>query len=869
MPDTTRGAGQGRGTSAQELWGRAEQILGHELRGGCLDRTVIGGLEKFVSRWLSAVAEFGAGPTHLTRAQLISSHLEGYGAATQAQREARVRAALDLLARPTDVDPTPPSGRQPAGGSSGGRGDQVRLATASPPPDAGGRAKTVRPPRSAGVGSASPAAPDLGNHPGATGTSAARPRLLSVELDAPVVTLRGVGKQRAGLLAKLGMETVRDLLYHFPRDYRDYRPCRRVVDLLYGETASVVGVVEDVQVLPGPGRRFRTSVRLRDETGSISATWFRFGYGGLRVAPNSRIALAGTVSGFAGHLAFDGPDWEAADREPLHTRRMVPVYPLTEGISDYWLRELIATVVPAGAPRLADHLPSWIRSEHGLISLPQAVATIHFPPSPDELSRARQRLAFDELFMMQLAALKRRAEWRQGNSAPRLAVDDSIVEGFLSCQPFPLTGAQRRVVAEIRADIADSRPMTRLLQGEVGSGKTIVAAVGLLMAVASGYQAAMMAPTEILAEQHHHTLASVFRNASALVDRLLGRPLRLAVLTSGSKKPDREAAYQGASAGTLDVLVGTQALIQEGLGFRRLGLAVVDEQHRFGVVQRTALRHKGGAPHLLVMTATPIPRTLALTLHGDLDLSIIDELPPGRQEIKSHLLGPLERTLAYEHVRREVRRGRQAFIICPLVEDSPHLEARAATAEYERLKSGDLAGLRLALLHGRMRPAEKDRIMLEFKNGEHDVLVSTSVVEVGIDVPNATVMLVEGAERFGLAQLHQFRGRVGRGPHPSSCILLSDTTNPEALERLATVVAVSDGFRLADEDLRLRGPGEYFGTRQSGFPELRVADLRDLELVEATRAAASRLLERDPDLSLPEHAALAERLSRFRAAGSS
>ncbi|HEX9015826.1 MAG TPA: ATP-dependent DNA helicase RecG, partial [Chloroflexota bacterium] len=450
-----------------------------------------------------------------------------------------------------------------------------------------------------------------------------------------------------------------------------------------------------------------------------------------------------------------------------------------------------------------------------------------------------------------------------------LSVPDTAVEGFISAQPFALTGAQRRVVSEIRKDLASNWPMSRLLEGEVGSGKTIVAAVALFATALRGYQGALMAPTEILAEQHGRTLAAAFDNAAQSIEALLGRPIRLAVLTGASRRAEREEIYGAAQAGELDVLVGTQALIQEGLGFRKLGLAIIDEQHRFGVMQRSALRGKGGTPHMLAMTATPIPRTLALTLYGDLDLSVIDELPPGRQKVKTYLLGPAERAHAYEHVRVAVGEGRQAFIICPLVEDSPHLEVRAATAEYERLKATDLAGLRLALLHGRMRPAEKDRVMLDFKNGEYDVLVSTSVVEVGIDVPNATVMLVEGADRFGMAQLHQFRGRVGRGAYASSCILLTDSTDEAALQRLQTVATVTDGFRLADEDLKLRGPGEYFGVRQSGFPDFRMADLSDLRLIETARTAASELLSRDPGIAAPEHAGVAALLARFQNSGNS
>lgn len=830
------------------LWTTAGKILAQELRTGCADRLVFGGLERYLERWSSSVYDTEGGyPTRPEAAQVLRL-LAGYAGRSVEEREAGVSAALAVAQQLLDrLASLPMSDRPSAAGAQ-------RLAASDPSKRNSTKHTELRAQNSAPVIQPRRTLPRVTSSTG---------------LDDPIVALRGVGKLKASKLAKLGIEKVRDLLTHFPRDYRDYSSIKRIADLMYGETASVVGMVEDVQVFPGQQGRFRTTVRVRDSSGRISATWFRYGYGGVRIAPKTRVALAGAVSGYGSQISLDGPDWELASDRPLHTRRLVPVYPLTEGVSDYWLREIAAEVVPRCAPMLEEYLPAWVVEQYGLMALPEAVAAIHFPGAAEELARARYRLAFDELFLVQVAALKRRADWQSGGRAPLLRVAGEVVERFLACQSFSLTGAQRKVTEEIQADLESSRPMTRLLEGDVGSGKTIVAAVALLSAVLSGYQGALMAPTEILAEQHGRTLLDAFGNAEELLSSLLGRPLSLRVLTGASKRSEREAAYRGAEDGEVDILVGTQALVQEGLGFRRLGLAIIDEQHRFGVMQRTALREKGGAPHLLVMTATPIPRTLALTLYGDLDLSVIDELPPGRQRVKTHMLGPTERRHAYEHIRRDVAGGRQAFIICPLVEDSPHLEVRAATAEYERLRHGELAGLRLALLHGRMRPAEKDQIMLDFRGGQYDVLVSTSVVEVGIDVPNATVMLVEGAERFGLAQLHQFRGRVGRGAHPSTCILLTDSTDEAAVERLRTVAAVSDGFRLADEDLKLRGPGEYFGVRQSGLPDFRMADLRDLGLIEIARGAATELLHRDPELVAPEHLGVSQRIQSLRKAGSS
>ncbi|HEY2595722.1 MAG TPA: ATP-dependent DNA helicase RecG, partial [Chloroflexota bacterium] len=479
---------------------------------------------------------------------------------------------------------------------------------------------------------------------------------------------------------------------------------------------------------------------------------------------------------------------------------------------------------------------------------------------------ARRRFAFEELLTIQLMVLERRMTWQQ-DPAPALPRRDDALAALEGGLPFTLTAAQRRVTDEILGDTALSKPMTRLLQGEVGSGKTAVAALALMNAIASGYQGALMAPTEILAEQHFGTVSRLFEAAAERLEPVLGRPPTVVLLTGAVKGKPRTQVYNATASGEVDLVVGTQALIQDKLEFARLGLVIVDEQHRFGVRQRVSLRHRAadgvGMPHLLVMTATPIPRTLALSLYGDLDLSALDEMPPGRQFPRTRLMGADERDLAYERVRRAAADGEQSFIICPLVEDSEVLEARSATEEYERLRTGELASLRLGLLHGRMRPAEKDAIMRAFRDHEFDVLVSTAVVEVGVDVPNATVMLVEGAERFGLAQLHQFRGRVGRGGQPSVCILLSDLPDPVANDRLQAVLDTTNGLVLAEHDLRLRGPGDYFGVRQSGMPELKVARLDDAPLVEGARAAAAAILGADPELASEEHRPLAEHLAAF------
>jgi ATP-dependent DNA helicase RecG len=588
------------------------------------------------------------------------------------------------------------------------------------------------------------------------------------------------------------------------------------------------------------------------------------------------VLLSGKVELFRGRPQFSSPEWElVTESDPLHAGRIVPVYPLTEGLHQKQMRTLMKRAVDTYAPALPEHLPEEVRRAADLMSLPEAVAGYHFPDSWQALEQAKHRLAFDELFLIQLTAQQRRRQWQEGQPGIRLQAAEGWLDQVIARLPFQLTGAQAKVLAEVAGDMASGRPMNRLVQGDVGSGKTVVAALAMYLAVHHGYQAMLMAPTEILAEQHYRSLSSLIATmagqtepASAsgqdtpLFEALGGdgpKAPRLGLLTGSSK--NRKQVLQGLADGSLNIVIGTQALIQEGVEVARLGLAVVDEQHRFGVQQRSALRQKGFNPHLLVMTATPIPRTLGLTIYGDLDISTIDEMPPGRQPIKTKWFPPDERKRAYEFMRRQVQEGRQAFVICPLIEESEKMEVRAATAEYERLHRLVFPEFKLGLLHGRLKNKEKDEAMQAFARNEVQILVSTSVVEVGIDVPNATVMAIEGAERFGLAQLHQFRGRVGRGEHQSYCMLLSDSPAAEINPRLHAIEETQNGFRLAEIDLELRGPGELFGTRQSGLLELKVARLTDVELIEETRREAGQLLDRDPELvGAP---LLRERLSTF------
>jgi ATP-dependent DNA helicase RecG len=671
-------------------------------------------------------------------------------------------------------------------------------------------------------------------------------------LDSSVTTLRGVGPRQSKRLAKLGIGTIHDLLYFYPRRHDDYSQLKTINRLEYGEEVTIITQVWDagVRQTRGGGNLFKAT--LSDGTGFITITWFNQPYLADTITAGKQIVISGKVDEYLGQLCFNSPEWELLEKELLHTARLVPVYPLTQGISGKWLRQLVKRSVDYWSKRLPDHLPTSVCQEAGLMDLETAIVQIHFPDNKSSLEKARYRLAFDELFVLQIGLLRQKRLWRSEPGKP-LSVSDDVRQALIGSLPYELTNAQKKALGQIVGDLCTDRPMNRLLQGDVGSGKTVVAAVAMALAMAAGSQAAMMAPTEILAEQHYQTV-------SRLLERAPGRRPTVRLLTGSVTGQEREEIYAGLEDGSVDIVVGTHALIQENVQFKQLVLAVIDEQHRFGVEQRAALRQKGYNPHLLVMTATPIPRSLELTLWGHLDVSIIDEMPPGRRPVTTRLILPTERERAYAFVRSQIEKGRQTFIICPLVEESEKVEAKAAVEEHKRLQTHIFPDLKLGLLHGRMKGDDKETTMAQFVRGELDILVATSVVEVGIDVPNATVMLIEGADHFGLAQLHQFRGRVGRGEHASYCLLVSDSSSPEAQERLQAVEATNDGFKLAQRDLEMRGPGEFLGTRQSGFPDLKLASMTDLPLIEAAREAARRFFETDPELAYPDNRLLARKV---------
>ncbi|MBI3028209.1 MAG: ATP-dependent DNA helicase RecG [Candidatus Rokubacteria bacterium] len=683
-------------------------------------------------------------------------------------------------------------------------------------------------------------------------------------LQAPLQYLKGVGPQRAKLLSRLGLETIEDALFFVPSRHEDRSRLTPFRELAEGIAQSCAGTVARINAPPRGNPRVPLSVTFRDGTGYLTAVWFNQPYLADKFEKASErkqtVFLFGRTARFRnGPLQMQHPDYEVVEEdedETLHTGRLVPIYRLTEGLPQRWLRSLLWRVLDEHAPRVAESLPEALRRRRRLSALSDAVRAIHFPQTEEEFATARRRLVFDDFFLFELGlAIRRQREGRQRGiaMAPAGELGQRLRQGLA----FRLTAAQERVWEEIRRDLAAPHPMSRLLQGDVGSGKTVVAALAVLTAVEAGYQAAVMAPTEILAEQHLLTLRQWLPP--------LGVPVEL--LTSAIKGRERYVLLEGVKSGDIPCLVGTHALIQEGVEFRRLGLVVVDEQHRFGVAQRARLREKGDNPHVLVMTATPIPRTLALTLYGDLDVSVINEMPPGRQPVVTVARPEGQRAQIYAFLRQQTTEGRQVYVVCPLVEESEAMDLKAATEMADRLQDEVFTDLKVGLLHGRLSFAEKEAVMRAFKEGQIHVLVSTTVIEVGIDVPNASVMLVEHAERFGLSQLHQLRGRVGRGPWKSYCILLeSGGLSDEARRRLEAMTQTNDGFRIAEVDLELRGPGDFFGIRQSGLPEFRVADLlRDGRVLEEARQDAFALVAADPDLQRPEHRALRQALlARWR-----
>ena len=674
----------------------------------------------------------------------------------------------------------------------------------------------------------------------------------SLALDTPIQYVKGVGPKRAELLKRVGVETIEDILNYFPRRYIDRSRIVNIQSLRVGEEVTVVGKVLSTELRRG--RKDRLMVMIGDRTGIMECIWFQgIGYMAKVFRVGDMVAFSGRVTFYRGpqliHPEYDKIS-EEGESDPLHTGGIIPMYPSTEflarvGLDSRGFRKLLKMVINGVKDTIEETLSVSIIERQRLISISDAYKNIHFPSDWKSYSLAEHRLKFEELFYIQLfLALQRKTTEtaRRGISCPKIG---KKIETFLKMLPFELTDAQKRVMKTIRNEMGLEKSMNRLLQGDVGCGKTVVALYAMIIAVENGYQAALMAPTEILAEQHFLTIRQWLK----------GLGINVTLLKGSQKGRVKEEVYEKISGGDVSIVVGTHALIQERVRFKKLGLVVIDEQHRFGVIQRAALGRKGYSPNILVMTATPIPRTLALTLYGDLDVSVIDEMPEGRMNVDTFWRKEKSREKIYQYIKERIKEGNQAYIVYPLVEESEKIDLAAATEGFKKLSEDVFKEFRVALLHGRMNSEEKEAVMNDFKSGSIDILVSTTVIEVGIDVPNATVMLIEHAERFGLTQLHQLRGRVGRGGKKSTCILLSkDYISEEAEKRLRTMISTTDGFKIAEADLQIRGPGELFGTRQHGELNLKIANLAvDGPLLEKAREEAFGLVKSDPELQHPEN----------------
>lgn len=835
------------------------KVLAEEQRRGCDNRAVLVGIEQFITDWQRESPDAAALPT----VQQTLALLNGYAAKTPETRQQPVQTALEMLR----------SCYREAKGTNA-------KATSPPAPSKPKAAKTTKP---------KPQPVPLDSQ-------------AAIPLDTPIRDIPGVWRNIALSFKRLGLKTAHDLLYHFPHRYDDYSSQKPIMALVIGEVETVVGTVGDVRTfnLKRPGSTMGINVLLEDSTGELRLVFFGSQWMLKQFPVGRKIVVSGKVTvGKFGERQMSSPDWEPySEDELIHTGRLVPVHPLTKGLHERNARKFIKLVVDRSTPLIEDYLPYDIRERVGLLSLPDALRQIHFPDDNDALEQARRRLGFDEFFFIQLGVVQRKILW-QGELGFALTFHQDVQKNLLAQLPFELTNAQVQAIEQIMHDLQRPMPMARLLQGDVGSGKTLVAAAALLQAIANGLQGALMAPTEILAEQHYRGLRNILSRVRIPRDRpsaddtmttwqeeveqdqlsrmteikqllgmtpeedMEGEGVRVALLTGGLGKKDRRKVLEAISKGEVDLIIGTHALITESVQYHSLGLVCVDEQHRFGVEQRERLKQKGFNPHLLVMTATPIPRTLTLTVYGELDTTILDEMPPGRQKIRTRWIRRSERSKAFKHIRKEVEKGRQAFVICPLVEESEKLDLPSAEEMHTLLEKEVFPDFNIGLIHGRLLPREKDEAMRQFAAHEYDVLVATAVVEVGIDVPNATTIMIDGAERFGLAQLHQFRGRVGRGMHQSYCILISDQENEITIQRLEAMETIDDGFELAEIDLKLRGPGEFFGKRQSGTPDLKIARLADTRLLNTARMEAQKLLNDDPNLEHPHHRLLREKMQLF------
>lgn len=675
-------------------------------------------------------------------------------------------------------------------------------------------------------------------------------------LNQTIQYLKGVGPKRGEILERLGIRTIRDVLYYFPRDYKDHTKIQKISKAKIGAKITIQGKVLGVHARMSRNRKHIVEVFVEDGTGTIAATWFNQPFLIDKFHVEDTVFLHGKVGAYK-YLQLLSPEYEIVQNEDISEKEgsIIPIYPLTEHMSQTHFRKIVEEAVHHFTGHVEEIVPKELMKKNRLIPIQDALRDIHFPKTFEHLKHAKSKLIYDELFILEIAMALRRWSIKE-ETGISFKAGPNVDTHIRNLIPFTLTNAQERVIHEIKNDMRSSKPMNRLLQGDVGSGKTVVAIYAILTAIANGYQAAFMAPTEILAEQHFHTLKKY----------LTCSHVRIRLLTGESHARYKKSDLEQIKTGQVDLVIGTHALIEETVQFRKLGLVVIDEQHKFGVVQRLKLKEKGSCPDVLIMTATPIPRTLSLTLFGDLDISVLDEIPPGRSPIKTLWILNGKEKNAYDLIRSEVAKGRQVFVVYPLVEESEVLHLKAAVTEAKRLQHDIFPNLRIGLLHGQMKSGEKDKIMTDFKEKRYDILVSTIIIEVGIDIPNATVMVIEHAERFGLAQLHQLRGRIGRGNDQSYCLLFGYPKTPISHERLKIMTRTCDGFKIAEMDFRLRGPGEFFGTRQHGLPELRISDLiRDFPILVQARKDAFEIISKDPHLASETHQKMRQKvLETFR-----
>jgi ATP-dependent DNA helicase RecG len=863
-----------------------------EAERGYDNHAVLGGLDRILDFWVSEARTEGISEDLI---QIISARLHDYPRLTPQSRSEVLDGLWRRVQRETggshapEVEQTPETkpknieasqeSEPPDEGEAGPAEDETEALTEETQEEISALVEVEKPQRRA--------------------PERQRPEGPPIALDAPVTVLPGVGRNHAHTLSRLGLTTIRDMLFYFPRRYDDFSLMKPINRLIYGDQVTIIGTVQSFKLRPTKSRKSLVEAIVSDGSAAVRLNWFNQEHMIKRLREGAQVSVSGKVDQYLGRLVFNNPNLEFLEQQQLSANRIWPNYSIKTNISQKWLRKLMEDAILAWAPHVRDPLPEWILQQANLMDLAMALQQVHVPDSWEDLKAAQHRLAFDEIFYLQLGVLSQKRAWQQ-RQARVFTVEDGWLDAQTGRLPYTLTGAQRHALKDLRHDLAAGQPMNRLIQGDVGSGKTVVAALGISIVVQQGAQVALMAPTSILAEQHYKNLLKLLSEpVEAILQSAEANP---ASQTEGAQEPswveergpqpdqpapqppplqpeqirlmlgatpeaEKQEIRDGLADGSIKVVVGTHALIEEPVSFKDLQLAIIDEQHRFGVEQRAALRSKGDNPHLLVMTATPIPRSLALTVYGDLDLTVMDEMPPGRKPVGTYVLLPLERERAFNLIRSQVELGRQAFVIYPLIEESENSEAKAAVEEFSFLQETVFPHFKVGLLHGRMRPEEKEEAMRRFRDGETQILASTTVIEVGVDVPNATVMLIEGANRFGLAQLHQLRGRVGRGADKSFCILIPDSADTAENERLQVMTETNDGFVLAERDLEQRGPGQFLGTRQSGFAELQMANLSDVRLIEKARMQAQALFDQYPELDQAELQPLLAEVQHFWSGG--